>query len=45
LEIGAETTFLDSEGKPVTLAKGTSIKEKLTGIKLVPIPLEPRKSR
>lgn len=39
LEIEAETIFLDAAGKEVPLEKGKSIQEKLTGIRLVPIPV------
>lgn len=38
LEIGANTEFLDDQGKPVPLEQGKSIKETLIGVRLVPIP-------
>jgi hypothetical protein len=43
LEIEADTTFLDAQGKPVPLEQGKTIQEKLTDIKLIPIPESDRK--
>lgn len=38
LVVEADAVFLDAESKPVPLEQGKRIKEKLTGIKLIPIP-------
>lgn len=38
LQINAETTYYDSNGKDVPLQEGKTIKEKLVGIELLPIP-------
>jgi len=43
LIIEAETEFLDSKGNAVSLEKGESIREKLLGIKLIPLSESERK--
>jgi hypothetical protein len=43
LIIEADTEFFDAQGKSVPLEQGKTIKEKLTGIKLISIPESERK--
>lgn len=43
LIIEADTDFLDAQGKSVSLGEGKTIKETLTGIKLISIPEPERK--